>query len=416
MHRSNNRPEIVLDWLVRLRWLAVVGQVGATTVSILLLDLDLPLGVISALAAITLASNIALLLQRRVGRTPEWLLSTVVLFDVLMLSTVLFFTGGTRNPFSILFIVHIAIGVVVLSPVWTWVIFAVSVSAYAMLSFIHRPLFPDGRVLPYWASEVGGWLAVVLTSGLTVYFIGRLQSSLRQREQELLSTRERVMRSERLASVTALAAGAAHELGSPLGTIAVVAKELEINASRGAPAAEIAEDAQLIREEVERCRAILNRMRLEVGDDLRFQPSDISAQEFIDGACVDLTDDRKAHVLADVSPGCEQVFLPSRAILRAVGVLLRNGFEASPPGASITLRISRNEQFAEATVIDTGHGMPPEVLKRAGEPFFTTKEMGRGMGMGLFIVKLIAEQNGGGVRMESEAGNGTTATIYWPEN
>jgi two-component system sensor histidine kinase RegB len=416
MHRTSNRPEIVLDWLVRLRWLAVIGQLGATTVSTLLLDLELPLPVIAVLVGITLASNGALILLRRFGRTPEWMLPTVVLFDVLMLSTVLFFTGGTKNPFAILFIVHVAVGVVVLSPVWTWVIFALSITAYAMLSFLNRPLLPDGRVLPYWASEVGGWLALVLTSGLTVYFIGRLQSSLRQREQELLSTRERVMRSERLASVTALAAGAAHELGSPLGTIAVVARELELNASRGAPANEISEDAQLIREEVERCRAILNRMRLEVGDDLRFQPSAVSAQEFIDGACVDLVDERKAQVVADVTPGCEQIFLPSRAILRAVGVLLRNGFEASRPGASITLRVSRTGNFAEATVIDTGHGMPPDVLKRAGEPFFTTKEMGRGMGMGLFIVKLIAEQNGGGVRMESEAGRGTTATIYWPEN
>jgi two-component system sensor histidine kinase RegB len=217
-----------------------------------------------------------------------------------------------------------------------------------------------------------------------------------------------------LAALTTLAAGAAHELNTPLGTIAVVAKELEIAAKKAGVGDDITEDAMLIRTEVDRCRAILDRMRLEVGDDLRYTTRVVTAQEFIDESKDDLIEDRKRRVRSEVAVGAEQFYLTSRSILRAVGVLLRNAFEASPPDATVLMKLRHDGKNLICEVVDRGGGMPPDVLKRAGEPFFTTKEMGRGMGMGLFLVKLVIENNDGRMELQSTPGQGTLARLVFP--
>jgi two-component system, sensor histidine kinase RegB len=193
-----------------------------------------------------------------------------------------------------------------------------------------------------------------------------------------------------------------------------VAKELEIATARAGVGEDIVDDARLIRTEVDRCRAILERMRLEVGDDLRYEAGEITAAAFIEGAMADLTDDRKPRVRTEVGQGAETFHLSSRAILRATGVLLRNGFEASPASAVVWLRLRCAADETVVEVQDAGTGMPPDVLARAGEPFFTTKEMGRGMGMGLFLVKLVVENNDGRLELHSEPGKGTLARLHLP--
>ena len=134
---------------------------------------------------------------------------------------------------------------------------------------------------------------------------------------QLSAMRERTERSARFAAVTALAAGAAHELGSPLGTIAVVAKELEIAAAAAQSSDDIIEDTRLIRTEVDRCRGILDRMRLEVGDDLRYEGQTITAEAFVTGAIADLTEDRKPRVQSEI---------------RARGRIVLSRLARDPPG------------------------------------------------------------------------------------
>ncbi len=415
-------PLIVLGWLGRLRWLAVVGQVSATLVAVLCLGLSLPVPWMIGIIALTAVSNLLLaLLQRRACATslniPRGIVPAVVLLDMLLLSAVLYLSGGSTNPFAILFVVHVAIAVVLLPGRQAWLMVGAASLFFAALTVWHQPLeSASGHISRRW-HEVGSWLALVLSCGLIAYFIGRVQRALRQRDEELQTFRIRAERSERLAAVTALAAGAAHELGSPLGTIAVVSKELELaSTSSTTPsglAPELIDDIRLIRQEVDRCRGILTRMRLDVGDDLNHKSGEMDAQSFADGAIADLTDDRKPRVRIEISPESRRIEVPSRAIVRAVGVLLRNGFEASPHGAEVMLRIRIEAGEGVAEVQDQGTGMPPEILARAGEPFFTTKELGRGMGMGLFIVKLIAEQSNGRLVLQSQPGQGTIAQLRW---
>lgn len=411
---SVEAPEIVLSWLARIRWLAVIGQLLATMAAVIVLDIKLPLIAIGIVIAATLLTNLVLQFSSLRYSPPSWLLPAVMLIDVVLLSAILALTGGPTNPFCTLYVVHIVLAVLLLSPAWSWTVVAVSAVCFGLQFAWHVRLATEGRDLPTWASNVGAWVSLVLIAFLIAYFVGQLHRSLLTRDFQLAQMRERSERSARFAAVTALAAGAAHELGSPLGTIAIVSKELEIAARDAGVDPGIVEDAKLIRTEVDRCRAILDRMRLEVGDDLRYEARVVTAQEFVDGAIADLTADRKAKVKSEVVPGAESFFLSSRAILRAVGVLLRNGFEASPADATITLRLKRVENEMLVEVQDQGSGMPPEVLKRAGEPFFTTKEMGRGMGMGLFLVKLVIENNDGRLELQSHQGKGTLARLHFP--
>ncbi|MFT3787800.1 MAG: HAMP domain-containing sensor histidine kinase [Tepidisphaeraceae bacterium] len=431
MHRTpSDHPQIALTWLTRLRWLAVFGQIGATAFAWRMVTKKLPLMSIGIVIGATALTNLLVSRLAKSSPSARWLIPSVVMLDVLLLTAVLALTGAWQNPFCTLYVVHVAIAVVLLKPRWTWIVVATAAGCYALLFQVPTDPLTNGHALPAIYERGGQWLSLVLVMALIAYFVGRLQRSLRFRETELASVRDRAERSARFAAVTALAAGAAHELGSPLGTIAVVAKELEINATNCGAPADIIEDAKLIRLEVDRCRAILNRMRLEVGDDLRYKAGMISAADFIEGAMVDLRDDQKARLATEVQPGCESFWLNSRAVLRALGVMLRNAFEASKGDQPVKMRISRRDAASvdgtadpatqvrgpqiAVEVQDFGSGMAPDVLKRAGEPFFTTKEMGRGMGMGLFLVRLVAENNGGRVELKSEQGKGTLATLLLP--
>lgn len=256
-------------------------------------------------------------------------------------------------------------------------------------------------------------MALVLVGLLIAYFVGRITLALRERESEVALIRERAARTEMLASLTTLAAGAAHEMGTPMGTIAIAAKELELALEQNADMKPWAEDARLIRTEVDRCRNILERMRVDVSDELRLRPAQVSVAEFVDYLRQDLSPAEWERVRpAGVTD--EIVRLPSRAMRQALNVLLRNALEVSPEGQFVELRVLRTAGRIGFEVEDHGPGMEPEVARRAGEPFFTTKPVGKGMGMGLFLVRMVAEQTKGSFELHSTKGVGTRCTLSLP--
>jgi len=438
---TRDAPQILLHWLTRMRWLAVIGQCGAVVVALVVFELELPLLWILPVIAATAISNLLLVpwakprvswakaqvsgedsAQVGVSETPAtvkpvrlipvWLMPGVVMLDVILLTVILMLSGGATNPFTVLYVVHVAIAVFVLGGVWTWIVLAAVIACF--LSTRVLPSIGQVAALPENAITAGQLVAMPLAATLIAYFVNKMHRAIESRELELARARRRVAQSERFTSLTALAAGAAHELGSPLGTIAITAKELELEAKRSSADPQLIEDAQLIREEVDRCRGILQRMRMDVGDDLLHKPGLVDSADLIRRASADLPEDQIALLQTEIEPGADRVWLSSRAVQRALGVLLRNAFDASPSRSRVMLSIGAKPGVVRFTVKDQGHGMAPEVLKRAGEPFFTTKEMGRGMGMGLFLVKLVAEQHGGSLSLSSEAGGtskGTTAVL-----
>jgi two-component system sensor histidine kinase RegB len=403
-------PGIVLQWLVRLRWLALAGQLAATAVAAGFLKIRLPLLGMATIIAITGLSN--LLLQGWTHRrVPGWVIPAVLMLDVCLLTALLLCAGGRSNPFCVLYLVHVAMAVVTLAEGWSWIVVGLTAICYGLLFW-----WPGAVVLSLspMAQAATQWIALALVAGVIAYFVGRMTRSLRRHENALTEERERGARNERLASLTTLAAGAAHELNTPLSTIAVVARELELQSENLQSGQALAEDARLIRQEIARCQVILNRMRVDVlyGDQPKTAP--MPAAEFVRLFSREMRAVAGDAIRIDCAGDLPQISLPLRPVEQAVGILVDNALEASPDDMPVRLSILSRDGHIVFEVRDEGTGMAPDVARRAGEPFFTTKPPGEGMGLGLFLVRLVAEKLGGSLRLESELGKGTRAVLELP--
>ncbi len=418
---SMRTPRIALTWLVRLRWLAVAGQLAAVVAAAVLLGVSVPWSPVLAVAAVTLGTNLALVLDTRYSDAPaKWLVPGTLVLDVLLLTVLLYLFGGARNPFAILYVVHVAMAAAVMQSAWRWLVVAVAVASYSLL-FLFEPqsmgLYDDtGRGV----LMAGQWLSLVLVSVLISYFIGRVTAALVGREAELARMREQAARAEQITALATLAAGAAHELGTPLGTIAVVAKELEREIDKlKVDDPNLVEDAKLIRAECDRCRRILDRMRVDVAVDADPAAATVSLPLLLKHTREDLKRNEPDRLdVHQQAPDTRHV-TSALAVRQSLNVLIRNAFDASPVDGRVALHVDdvtlpHGEQGVMFRVIDQGEGMPEEVLRRAGDPFFTTKSPGRGMGLGLFLVRLVAERAGGVFQLQSQPGAGTTATFAVP--
>ena len=411
---------ISLTWLLRLRWITAIAQTAAILVAERLLPEELHATPLLALVAFGALSNVALMWRLRKPEPVRPALPGLVLgLDVLLLTGLLYGSGGAANPFTAIYLVHVTLAAVVMRGLWAWALGALSISGFGLLFFynvhVHSLAHMDhGGGGGISLHLVGMWVAFAIAAALIAAFVGLVTDALRQRDEELAALRDLTARQSRLAALTTLAAGVAHELGTPLGTIAVAAKELQRTAEAlGGPGSDIAQDAALIREEVGRCRSILDQMADPSGTTLgeAFQAlvwSDLEA-ELTDGLA---PEDRSRLVFQWPSAGCGP--MPRRGLVRALRAMLSNALEATPRPGSVIILAREDAGTWRLEVEDHGSGMAPEVLARVGEPFFSTKPTGSGMGLGLFLARTFAEQLGGALRVESTPGRGTTVHLSWP--
>jgi two-component system sensor histidine kinase RegB len=215
-------------------------------------------------------------------------------------------------------------------------------------------------------------------------------------------------------SLTSLAAGAAHELSTPLATIALSARELEHAVERGAPAGMLVGDARLIRTEVDRCQLILDQMSGRAGGAAADDLDPLDVQTAIREVIARLPEDRATRVRVAASPTLPAVRASRAGFSQALTSLLSNAFDASADTQTVTVTAQPSDRpdFVRVLVSDQGAGIPRDVLARAGEPFFSTKEPGRGRGLGLFLARIFAERFGGTLTMRSDGG--TTAMLELP--
>lgn len=406
---------IKLSWLVRLHWAAILGQT-ALVVGVHLWLVPLPLLALLGLVAVEALANLALgAWLARAPHVSDAALAAVMLFDSLLLAALLHLSGGHFNPFSALFLVNVALAAILLPPRWSWAQLAFSLAAFGAL-------FPLQVLAPFRVHEhqammtlhlQGMWVALALAAVLIVTIVQRVTRALGAREAELERARSLGERREKLASLATLAAGAAHELATPLGTIAVVAKELERSLQRSGATAEAQADLALIRAQVVRCRDILQQMAAQAGENAGEPLVPVPAAEWVAAALDGLPERERVEPAEPPGPSCV-VRGPPRGLARALKALLRNALEASPPDRPVRVRARLSGREVLLEVADGGAGMSPEVLARAGEPFFSTKGPGAGTGLGLFLARALVEQLGGRLTLESVPGRGTTARIALP--
>ena len=413
MHRAADPPleslGVTFVGLARLRWLWLSCQLMVVLAVWAWGGWPMRVGVALGLVSAGLLSNIALEWVVRVNRAKrEWGLAAVFLLDVGLLTALLAATGGAYNPFSSLYILYVAFGALILGGGWTWALVAAAAVGYSALYLldIHPP---GGHHADHMQLHLAGmWAAFVVVGPVVAFGIGRLRVALRENRVRLDSARQVAQRREKLASLGTLAAGAAHELATPLATVAVVARELERHAD-GA----VAGDAALIRQEIARCDRILRQLADDVGAGRGEAPAATTVGELVDLSLERLTRQTDIEVVLPEALEEHPLTLPVRQVSRALESVLANALDASSLSGQVILTVSLDgDLFLE--VRDSGVGMDAATLARVGEPFFTTKEVGDGTGLGVFHARSVLESLGGELTLDSALGKGTRATLRIP--
>ncbi|MFN7976922.1 MAG: ATP-binding protein [Vicinamibacterales bacterium] len=391
-----------MPWLTRLRVAAAAVDAGLVVVILTLPDADIPLRTVLPLLALSALVNTGLAYRlSRAKAAPRAASTIALLLDVVLLTGLLDLTGGPFNPFAVVYAAHVALAFVSLGRGPGWAVGVTALGSYATLLYWHtiEGVVVHHRINDFVTHLYTMWVAATITAELVAYFAVQATNAI----EEL---RARATRSERLVSLTTLAAGAAHELSTPLGTIALAARELERAASQAQADAAIVEDARLIRTEVDRCRHILDQMSGRAGGISADAPEPLDIKPIVEDVCAQLPAERRARVQVYAEPPLPTVFASRAGLRQVLSSLVVNALDASEPEGPVLVTAMGLDASGLLRIVvrDRGPGMPADVRARAGEPFFTTKEPGKGLGMGLFLARIFAERSGGTLTIESDAG------------
>lgn len=407
-----------LDTMVRLRWLAVLGQGLAVVLVHLHLGYRLPFAACLTTIALSAALNVWLQIRRPASyRLGDDFATVLLAFDIVQLAILLYLTGGLQNPFSILFLAPVLISAAALSPLRTLGLglFAAALATFLARYHLKLPWREAGGLELPWMYVVGIWTAILLGLSFTSVFAYRIAEEARQLGNALAATELVLAREQHLSQLDGLAAAAAHELGTPLATIRLVVKEL---AREAAPDSPIADDIALLRDEVERCRVILSKLT-SLGDD---NAAGFFATMSLGHLLEEVAGpDRALDVEIEVKragDGPEPLCLRSPGLIYGLGNLLDNASDFAEAKVLMTARWS--DESVSIEIQDDGPGFAPEVLLRIGEPYVTTRGRGRdgegsGLGLGLFIAKTLIERSGGQLTLLN-SGSGAVARIVWPRD
>jgi two-component system, sensor histidine kinase RegB len=420
-----------LRTLVRLRWLAVVGQSIAVAFVHFLLGYPLPLSACLVLIALSAWLNIFLTLRWRGGQQLVARPAAMLLgYDIIQLAGLLYLTGGLQNPFAFLFLVPVTVSATTLPLVWTLAVGALAFLCASALTLYHLPLPWDATAplqLPP-AYIAGMWAALASGAVFSAIYARRIAVEARQMSTALAAAEMVLAREQRLSALDGLAAAAAHELGTPLATIALVAKELKRELPSDTP---YTEDIDLLISQTARCREIMKRLasREHAADDIfeKFKLS-VMIEDLVAplrGSDVVVRIDAAAE---DSQPdSVEPVFRRNPGIIYGLGNLLENAIDFAASNVTVTARWAAASVVL--TVADDGPGFDAAIFDRLGDPFVTTRpgydaasdeahDTGKrpGMGLGLFIAKTLLERSGASVQLSNRKApaHGATITLRWP--
>jgi len=386
-----------MQQLVQLRWFAVLGQIVTICVVHFGFNIRLPLDYMGAALSVLVGFNLLSLLRLQIRREPSNAeVFVALLVDVAMLTVQLYLSGGATNPFAFLYVLQVCLGAVLLKAWSTWAMVGITTVCFASLALVARPLaLPLEHYEGLWSPYVQGMLiCFVLTAGLLVVFITRINGNLRARDARLADLRQRAAEEEHIVRMGLLASGAAHELGTPLATLAVILGDW-----RRVPS--VSNDPDLLQEvhemqiQIQRCKSIVTGILLSAGEARGESPAETTVRAFLDELVKDWRATRtvKSFVYENKF-GHDVRIVSDPALKQTICNVLDNALEASP--LWVALQITRDEDALVLTVTDNGPGFPQSMLDRIGTPYQSTK--GRsGAGLGLFLVVNVARTLGGSV-------------------
>jgi two-component system, sensor histidine kinase RegB len=421
-----------LETLMRLRWLAIAGQ--ATSLIVIGIGFGFPLPYIECIALITAAVilNIVLTILYPASHRLSEKSTTVQLgFDIIQLSLLLFFTGGLQNPFSMLFLAPVLICATTLPPSRTLTLGCLAMVCASVLAIFYQPLpwYPAEPLQWPLLYRAGIWTALLLTISFIAVHAWRVAEETRQLEKALNVTELVLEREQHLSQLDGLAASAAHELGTPLGTITVVVRELQKTVSQDSP---LYEDIVLLRQQAERCRVILSQLT-----SLHVESPDMMQRITLTHLLEEvMAPHRSEPVALDLSiegEGEEPVLKRNPGLVHALANLMDNALDFAE--SRVMWEARWNAENVCLTLKDDGPGFAPDILLRGGDPYLTTRGYDKrgeydikagyepeyhapaaGHGLGLFIAKTLIERSGASLSLSNGAVKGAIVTITWPKS
>jgi two-component system sensor histidine kinase RegB len=413
------RRHVRLDTILRLRWLAVLGQLAAIFIVAHGLEFNVEIAPCVTIIALSAALNLALQTAVNPMHRLEPVHSAALLaLNIVELAGLLFFTGGLQNPFSFLFLAPVLISATALPVRLTFALGLLAVACASILFFYHLPLpwdSDDPLVLPP-IYLLGVWLSIVLAIGVTSLYSFQVTEEARKLTDALAATELVLTREQHLTQLDGLAAAAAHELGTPLATIFLISRELEKTVKDPGFAA----DLKTLREQTQRCRDILSKITQLSSIGAPFDRMKLS--ELIEEVVAPHRDfgvDIKVRIA--VAAAAEPVGSRNPAILYGIGNIVENAVDF----ANTTVEVNAwwNNETVEIVISDDGPGIPPDLLNRIGEPYLsrrrTQDEAGgerRGLGLGVFIARTLLERTAAKVSFTNRTfpEHGAVVQIAWP--
>ena len=415
---GNWRP-LRLATLAGLRWLAIAGQ----TIGVLFvhwgLGYPLPLLGCLALIALSVAVNLGLILRYNANDRPSAGVATLQLaYDLLQLGGLLSLTGGLENPFSLLLLAPVSVSATTLPQRATAMLAGLAIVIASVISMVHMPLpWDPARQISFDRIYVVGiWVSFVCGVVFITAYTNRVAHEARQLADALAATELALSRREQLSALDGLAAAAAHELGTPLSTIALAAKEMKADI----PPGPLADDVDLIIAQSARCRAILAKLRSlrsgETGDPFAALP----VGELLEEVAKPLEGLGKSIFIEVAESGEEPVFQRSAGLLYGLGNLIENATQFAK--THVDVEASWDATRIVVTVEDDGPGFAEDLLARLGEPYLTTRARNTapggdapgGLGLGIFIAKTLLQRSGATLGFANAPGGGALVTITWP--
>jgi len=423
------RRHIRLDTILRLRWLAALGQLAAIFVVAQGFEFDVP--VVPCLVIITLSALVNLALQIKVNpmqRLEGVHAAALLALNIVELAALLYFTGGLENPFSFLFLAPVLISATALPVRLTITIGLLAVACATLLVFVHEPLPWDSDeplILPP-IYLIGVWISIVLAIGVTSLYSFQVTEEARKLSDALAATELVLAREQHLTQLDGLAAAAAHELGTPLSTIVLVSRELEKALADDTEGnsqgnALVAGDIKTLREQAQRCRDILSKITQLSSTGAPFDRMKLST--LIEETVAPHRDFGVAiKVRIAVAGSREPVGSRNPAILYGVGNILENAVDFAR--SEVEVNAWWNNDTVEIVVSDDGPGFAPDILKRIGEPYLSRRRVAAdtnghtGLGLGVFIARTLLERTGAKITFTNRVfpDHGAVVQIDWPRD